>query len=59
VQVAGSGEMLELVPDSSATPIATAFAGKSVLVEGTFPEAAKSKSPGFIRYRSIEEEKSK
>jgi copper chaperone CopZ len=58
LQVAGSGEMLELVPDSSSTPIATAFAGKSVLAEGTIPEAAKSKSPGFIRYRSIKEEKS-
>jgi copper chaperone CopZ len=58
LQVAGSGEMLELVPDSSSTPIATAFAGRSVLTEGIIPEAAKSKSPGFIRYRSIKEEKS-
>jgi hypothetical protein len=56
LQVAGANDVLELVPDSPAVPIATALAGKSVVVEGTIPEAGKGKSPDSIRYRSIKEE---
>ena len=59
LQVSGSNEMLELVPDSSGTPVATALNGKSVLVEATIPEAGKGKSPDSIRYRSVKEENSK
>ena len=59
LQVSGSNEVLELAPDSSATPLATALNGKSVLVDGTIPEAGKGKSPDSIRYRSIKEDNSK
>ena len=53
LQVSGSNEMFELVPDSSATPVATIVNGKTVLVEGTIPEAGKGKSPDSIGYRSL------
>jgi copper chaperone CopZ len=56
LQVSGSNDVLELIPNLEAAPIATALAGKSVLVEGTIPEAGKRKSPDSIRYRSIKEE---
>jgi len=59
LQVSGSSEMLELIPEPSATPLTTSFDGKSVLVEGTIPEAGKGKSPGSIRYRSMKEDDSK
>jgi Heavy-metal-associated domain len=59
LQVSGSNEMLDLSPDSSATPMATSLYGRSVLVEGIIPEAGKGKSTGSIRYRSIKEENSK
>ena len=59
LQVSGSKEVLELVPDSSATPVAPSFEGKSVLVDGAIPEAGKGKSPDSIRYRSVKEENSK
>jgi copper chaperone CopZ len=59
LKVSGSNETLELVTDSTLAAAATSFDGKSVVVEGTIPEAAKSKSPDSIRYRSIKEENSK
>jgi copper chaperone CopZ len=59
LQVSGSNEVLELVPDSSSSPMVAALDGKSVVVEGTIPEAGKGKSPESIRYRSIKEEESK
>ena len=59
LQVAGSNEMLELVPDSAAMQLATTLIGKSVLVEAIIPEAAKGKSPDSIRYRSLKEDDSK
>ena len=59
LQVSGSKEMLELIPDSSAAPVAPSFEGKSVLVDGAIPEAGKGKSPDSIRYRSVKEENSK
>jgi copper chaperone CopZ len=59
LRVSGSNEMLELVPDSSATPVPSSLDGKSVLVEGTIPEAGKGKSPDSIRYHSLKEENSK
>jgi copper chaperone CopZ len=59
LQVSGSNEMLQLIPDTSATPAATSLDGKSVLVEGTIPEAGKGKAPDSIRYRSTKEDNSK
>jgi len=59
LQVSGSNEMFELIPDSSATPAATSLNGKSVRVDGTIPEAGKGKPPNSVRYRSIKEENSK
>jgi flagellar hook assembly protein FlgD len=59
LQVSGSNEMLELLPNSSATPAATLLNGKSVLVDGVIPEAGKGKSPDSIRYQSIKEENSR
>ena len=59
LRVSGSNEMLELIQDSSATAVPASLDGKSVLVEGTIPEAGKGKSPDSIRYRSLKEENSK
>ena len=59
LQVSGSNEILPLSPDTSATPVANSLDGKSVLVEGTIPEAGKGKSPDLIHYRSIKEDNSK
>ena len=59
LRVSGSNEMLELIPDASATPVPASLDGKSVLVEGTIPEAGKGKSPDSIRYHSLKEENSK
>jgi len=56
LRVSGSNEMLELIPDSSATPVPASLDGKSVLVEGNIPEASKGKSPDSIRYHSLKEE---
>jgi hypothetical protein len=59
LQVFGSNEMLELVPRPSATALAPGLEGKSVLVEGTIPEAGKGKSSDSIRYRSVKADNSK
>ena len=59
LQVSGSNELLTLVRESQASSDAASLAGKSVLVEGIIPEAAKGKMPDSIRYRSIKEEPQK
>ncbi len=59
LQVSGSNEMLELIPNSAAAPVALSLVGKSVLVEGTIPETEKGKSPDAIRYGSMKDEDSK
>jgi hypothetical protein len=60
LQVSGSNELLTLIPESQAAGEATSWGGKSVLVEGTIPEAAKGKMiPDALRYRSIKEEPQK
>jgi copper chaperone CopZ len=56
LQVSGSNDILELIPEADSAPKANAMEGKSVLVEGTIPEAGKGQLPGSIRYRSITEE---
>lgn len=58
LQVSGSNEVLELVPDAGGSSVAS-MVGKFVLINGTIPEAAKGKAPDSIRYRSLEEEQSK
>lgn len=57
VQVSGSNDVLNLVPESSSAAEAASFAGKSILVEGMIPEASKGKVSDTIRYRSITEGK--
>jgi len=59
LQVSGSNELLTLVPESQASGDATSLSGKSVLIEGVIPEAAKGKVPDSIRYRSFKEESQK
>jgi hypothetical protein len=56
LQVTGSNEKLELVPDSNAAPAANLL-GKTVEVSGTIPEAPKGKTPDAIRYRTMVEKK--
>jgi copper chaperone CopZ len=57
LQVTGSNEKLELVPDANAQPVPANLAGKTVEVMGTIPEAAKGKTPEVIRYRVVKESK--
>ena len=57
--VSGSNDLLQLVPQSASAPSASPMVGKTVVVEGTIPEAGKGKAPDSIRYQSITEEKSK
>lgn len=57
IQVSGSKDVLNLVPESSSAVDAVSFAGKSILVEGMIPEVSKGKVPDTIHYRSITEEK--
>lgn len=59
LKVSGSNEMLQLVPESTSASNALSMVGKTVLVEGTVPEAGKGKTPASIRYQSITEEKPK
>jgi copper chaperone CopZ len=57
LKVSGSNDLLQLVPQSASAPNATSMIGKTVLVEGTIPEAGKGKAPDSLRYQSITEEK--
>ena len=57
--VSGSNDLLQLVAHSDSSPSASPMVGKTVVVEGTIPEAGKGKAPDSIRYQSITEEKSK
>jgi hypothetical protein len=59
LRVSGSNELLTLVPESQSSSDVTPLSGKSVLVEGTIPEATKGKVPDTIRYRSIKGEQQK
>jgi copper chaperone CopZ len=56
LQVFGSNELMNLVPDGSQTAKVNAMADKRVLVEGTLEEAAKGKTPDTIRYRTVKED---
>ena len=57
VQVSGSNDVLNLVPESGGSIDAGSFIGKSILVEGVLPEASKGKVPDTIHFQSIMEEK--
>jgi copper chaperone CopZ len=55
LRVSGSNELLDLIPEAQATPLANSLNGKPVLVDGVVPEPAKGKAFS-IHYRSITEE---
>ena len=57
LQVSGSNDILNLVPESSSAVDAASVTGKSILVEGMIPEASTGKVPDVIHYRSITERK--
>ena len=57
LQITGSNEKLELVPESGTAPAVGSLVGKTVEVTGTIPEAPKGKTPDAIRYRNIVEKK--
>jgi hypothetical protein len=59
LKVSGSNDLLHLLPESTSMPNALPMIGKTVLVEGTVPEAGKAKAPDSIRYQSITEERLK
>jgi hypothetical protein len=56
LQVSGSNELVNLVPDGSQSTNVNAMADKRVLVEGTLEEAAKGKTPDTIRYRTVKDD---
>jgi copper chaperone CopZ len=57
LKVSGSNDLLKLLPSSRSN--AVSMVGKTVLVEGTVPEAGRGNAPDSIRYQSIMEENSK
>jgi copper chaperone CopZ len=57
LEVSGSNDLINLIPDTSPTTNFDSIAGRTVLVEGTLAEAPKGKVPDTIRYRSITEDK--
>ena len=59
LRVSGSNDILQLVPESASAPNIASLIGKTVVVEGTIPEAGKGKASDSIRYRSAKEEGSK
>jgi copper chaperone CopZ len=56
LKISGSNDVLSLIAENQAAPDANAMNGKTVVVQGTIPEVAKSKLPDAIRYHSIVEE---
>ena len=59
LKVSGSNDLLKLMPESTSAPDAVSMVGKTVLVEGTVPEAGKGKASDSLRYQTITEENSK
>lgn len=57
IQVSGSNDVLNLVPESSSAVDAASITGKSIFVEGMIPEASTGKVPDVIHYWSITERK--
>ena len=59
LQVSGSSDVLELVPESQNVLNASSMQGKSVVVAGTIPEAPKGRAPDSLIYHSLMEEPNK
>jgi copper chaperone CopZ len=59
LKVSGSNDLIKLMPQPTSVPSAVSMVGKTVLVEGTVPEAGKGKAPDSLRYQSIMEENSR
>ena len=59
LQVSGSNDVLQLVPESQSVPNASSMQGKSVVVAGIIPEAPKGKGPDSLIYHSLMEEPNK
>ena len=59
LKISGSSDVLQLVPESQSGPDASSMQGKSVVVAGIIPEAAKGKSPDSLNYHSLMEEPNK
>jgi len=59
LQVSGSNDVLQLVPESQSVPNASSMQGKSVVVAGTIPEAPKGRAPDSLIYHSLMEEPNK
>jgi len=57
LQVSGSNDVLNLVPESSSAVDPASLTGKSILVDGVISEASKGKVPDTIHYWSITEGK--
>ena len=57
LQVSGSNDVLNLVPESSSAVDPASLTGKSILVDGVISEASKGKVPDSIHYRSSTEGK--
>jgi hypothetical protein len=57
LQVSGSNDLVNLIPESPQATNVHAIAGKLVFVEGTLDEAEKGKAPNTIQYHSITGEK--
>ena len=56
LQVSGSNDVLQLIPESQTVTNVAAMQGKSVVVAGTIPDSAKGKAPDSLLYRSVTEE---
>lgn len=57
LQVSGSNDVLQLVPDGANGSDTTKLEGKAVKVTGDIPEAAKGKLPDTLQVKSLEEQK--
>jgi hypothetical protein len=57
MQVSGSNDTLDLVPDANAPAVPASLIGRTVDVTGLIPEAAKGKVPDTIHYQTIMERK--
>jgi len=51
LRVSGSNDLLQLLPDSSA-PSANSLVGKTIVVDGTIPEAGKGRASTASRFLS-------
>ncbi len=56
LKISGSNDVLNLMPENATAPEVNGMNGKTIVVQGTIPEAAKNKLPDAIRYRTVAEE---